>query len=156
MGVDAATFRRTLSHFASGVTIVTTRSGETDYGLTVSAFSSLSLDPPLILVCIEKTVKTHEAIRNAGRFVVNLLGESQQELSNRFASRIDDKFAGLDIRRGTSSIAILSGALGFLECRVSSALEGGDHTIFVGEIENAETFDGAPLVYFRGAYRTLA
>lgn len=156
MAIDAATFRKTLSHFASGVTIVTTRAGETDYGLTVSAFSSLSLTPPLVLICIEKSVKTHDAIRSAGRYVVNLLGATQQELSNRFASRIEDKFAGLELRRGQTGIAILPASLGFLECSVTSELEGGDHTIFVGEIESAETFDGPPLVYFRGAYRTLS
>jgi flavin reductase (DIM6/NTAB) family NADH-FMN oxidoreductase RutF len=156
MAIDAAAFRKTLSHFASGVTIVTTRANESDYGLTVSAFSSLSLVPPLVLICIEKTVKTHDAIRTAGNYVVNLLGEAQQELSNRFASRIEDKFAGLEIRRSGSGIAILPATIGSIECAVRSELDGGDHTIFVGEIENAETFDGAPLVYFRGSYRTLA
>jgi len=156
MAIDATEFRKTLGHLASGVTVVTTSLEGTDFGLTVTAFSSLSLNPPLVLICIEKSIKSHDAIRAAGKFAVNLLAESQVELSNRFASRSEDKFSGLEFTRGSLDLPILPGTLGYIECRVTAELPGGDHTIFVGQIEHAETRDGAPLLYFRGAYRTLA
>lgn len=155
MAIDSTQFRKTLSHFASGVTIVTTSSDGIDYGLTVSAFSSLSLEPPLVLICIEKSVKTHEAIHKAGKFAVNVLEESQVDLSNRFASRTEDKFFGLTLTRGSLDLPLLPNTIASIECRVTAELPGGDHTIFVGEIEASDTSEGAPLLYFRGSYRSL-
>lgn len=158
--IDDAQFKLAMSHFASGVTVVTTDHDGTPYGMTVASFASLSLDPPLVLVCIEKSVKTHDALAAAEKFGVSILAQSQSELSGRFASKkIDDKFAGVAVTRGEHlGVPLLDGAICALECRVHSALPGGDHTIFVGEVVGARvpSGDDAPLVYFRSGYRQLA
>ncbi|HJT18245.1 MAG TPA: flavin reductase family protein [Thermoanaerobaculia bacterium] len=145
-----------MSHFASGVTVVTTEVEGKPFGMTVASFASLSLHPPLVLICIEKTVKTHDAIASAGKFGVSILRSDQQEVSSRFASRAEDKFAGLTIRRGTLDLPLISGALTTLECRVTQQLPGGDHSIFVGEVIDAQTTEGAPLLHFRSKYRELS
>ncbi|HEX8254618.1 MAG TPA: flavin reductase family protein [Thermoanaerobaculia bacterium] len=156
MPLDEATFKLALSHFASGVTIVTTEHEGRPYGMTVASFASLSLHPPLVLVCIEKSVKTHEALSSADAFGVSILGASQQAVSGRFASKRDDKFDGVSVRRGELGSPLIDGAICALECRVHSKLEGGDHTIFVGEVVDAQTTGEAPLVYFRSAYREIS
>ena len=155
MPIDDAGFKLAMSHFASGVTVVTTEHEGKAYGMTVAAFSSLSLHPPLVLICIEKTVKSHDAIAGAGKFGVSILSSKQADVSNRFASRADDKFAGTEIVKGELGMPLIGGAITRLECRVSSQLEGGDHTIFVGEVMHAETEEGEPLVYFRSGYREI-
>ena len=159
--VDDAQFKLAMSHFASGVTIVTTEHEGTPYGMTVASFASLSLDPPLVLVCIENKVKTHEALAGAQQFGVSILAQTQSDLSNRFASKkIDDKFAGVAVARGEAlGMPLLEGAVCAIECRVHSQLPGGDHTIFVGEVLSvrvAQHNDEEPLVYFRSGYRRLA
>jgi len=155
MPIDDAMFKLAMSHFASGVTVVTTEHEGKPYGMTVAAFSSLSLHPPLVLICIEKTVKTHDAIAGAGKFGVSILNSKQADVSNRFASRAEDKFAGTEIVKGELDLPLIAGAITRLSCRVSSQLEGGDHTIFVGEIVDATTEEGEPLVYYRGGYREI-
>ena len=155
MAIDEQGFKQAMSHFSSGVTVVTTEHEDTLFGMTVAAFCSLSLRPPLVLVCSDKRVKTHHAIAASRRFGVSILAASQAEVSNRFASKVDDKFAGIPYRRGELGLPLLDGAIARLECRVTDQLEGGDHSIFVGEVANAETADGAPLVYFRGGYRDI-
>ena len=155
MAVDDAEFKRALSHFASGVTIVTTEHEGKAYGMTVASFASLSLHPPLILICIEKAVKTHDAIAAAGKFGVSILTKSQAEISNRFASKSEDKFSGLDFVAGTSGVPLIAGALTTLECAVAQQLPGGDHSIFVGEVVATSAGEGEPLVYYRSAYRDI-
>jgi len=155
MPIDDAQFKLAMSHFASGVTVVTTEHEGKPFGMTVAAFSSLSLHPPLVLVCIEKTVKTHDAIAGAGKFGVSILNSKQADISNRFASRSEDKFAGTEIVRGELDVPLVGGAITQLSCRVSDRLEGGDHTIFVGEVVDAKTEEGEPLVYFRSGYREI-
>jgi flavin reductase (DIM6/NTAB) family NADH-FMN oxidoreductase RutF len=155
MAVDDAQFKLALSHFASGVTIVTTAHEGTDYGLTVASFASLSLNPPLVLVCISKSSSSHDPIVKSRTFGVSILGSEQGDISARFAARGGDKFAGLDIRRGSLGIPLIGNALTTLECRVHEQLGGGDHTIFVGEVVDAQTREGAPLLYFRSAYREM-
>jgi flavin reductase (DIM6/NTAB) family NADH-FMN oxidoreductase RutF len=155
MPIDDAQFKLALSHFASGVTVVTTEHEGKPFGMTVAAFSSLSLHPPLVLVCIEKTVKTHDAIAGAGKFGVSILSSSQGDVSNRFASRAEDKFAGTEVVRGELDVPLIGGAITRLECRVSEQLAGGDHTIFVGEVIAMQTEEGEPLVYFRSGYREI-
>src|SRR3954466_4879740 len=108
MAVDDAQFKLAMSHFASGVTIVTTQHEGKPFGMTVASFASLSLHPPLVLVCIEKSVKTHDAIAGSGKFSVNILEQAQSEVSNRFASRIDDKFAGVETRPGHLDLPLLA------------------------------------------------
>lgn len=155
MAVDDATFKSAMSQFASGVTVVTTEHEGRQYGMTVASFASLSLHPPLVLVCIEKSVKSHEAIAASGKFGVSILGRDQAEISGRFASKIDDKFAGVNVFQGELGVPLIDGAICALSCRVDAQLPGGDHTIFVGEVLDAKIAEGVPLVYYRSAYRDL-
>ena len=155
MPIDDAQFKHALSHFASGVTIVTTEHEGTDYGLTVASFASLSLSPPLVLVCISKSSSSHEPIVESGKFGVSILGSDQEAVSGRFAARGGDKFAGLDVRRGTLGVPLIGNALATLECRVTNQVVGGDHSIFIGEVVDTQTREGAPLLYFRAAYREM-
>jgi len=153
MSVDDAQFKLAMSHFASGVTVVTTEHDGKLYGMTVASFASLSLHPPLVLICIERTVKTHDAIAASGKFGVSILKKEQAEISGRFASRSDDKFSGVDVVN--ASVPLIAGALTTLECTLADQLPGGDHTIFIGEVVAITTADGAPLVYYRSGYRDI-
>jgi len=156
MPVTPDDFRAALSRFPSGITVVTScTTGGDLHGITVSAFSSVSLNPPLILVCIEKTTGSHAAIKESGFFVANILAAGQDEISERFALPFSDKFDGVNYREGIGGAPVLALALVSLECRLANAFDGGDHTIFVGEVENVSVKDGQPLVYFHGNYRDL-
>lgn len=157
MSVSPDDFRSALSRFASGVTVVTTRDGEGSlHGLTVSAFSSVSLDPPLVLICIEKATFSHNAFLESGKFAVNILAAEQQWLSDHFASPIDDKFEGVKIEMSEHDLPHIEGAICSLDCTLKQSYDGGDHTIFVGEVENAKDGEGDPLLYFRSQYREIA
>ena len=156
MPIDDARFRLAMSHFASGVTVVTTELDGKPFGMTVASFASLSLHPPLVLVCIESNVRTHDAIAAAGAFGVSILGQHQIDVSNRFASRNDDKFVGAELRRGELGVPLIEGAICTIECRLREKLAGGDHSIFIGEVVDVQTAEGAPLVYYRSGYRELA
>ena len=156
MAISKEEFRAALSRFASGVTIVTTKDANDKFhGITVSAFASVSLEPPMILVCIDKKSGSHNAFRDSELFVVNVLAEGQEDLSNRFAAPLPDKFEGVEYRPGIGEIPVLEDAFVTLECRLVYAYEGGDHTIFVGLIENSSVKDETPLVYWHGNYREL-
>ena len=155
-GINKDEFRAALSRFPSGVTIVTTRDADGRFhGITVSAFASVSLEPPMILVCIDKNTGSHDAFREGEFFVVNILAEGHETLSNRFASHISDKFEGVDYRIGIGEIPVLEDAFVTLECRLANAHEGGDHTIFVGLVEKSGIKDANPLIYWHGSYRNL-
>jgi flavin reductase (DIM6/NTAB) family NADH-FMN oxidoreductase RutF len=154
--IDATLFRRTMGHFASGVTVVTTRQRDGQLcGLTVSSFTSLSLNPPLILVCIDLRGTTHSALRAADRFAVNILSETQADVSQRFAMHDVEKFPAGSYRLSDHGIPLLEGVLAQIECRITQQLPGGDHTIFVGEVEHSTLFDGRPLLYYRSGYHRL-
>jgi flavin reductase (DIM6/NTAB) family NADH-FMN oxidoreductase RutF len=155
MPIDDARFRQAMGHFASGVTVVTTAAGNELFGMTVSSFSSLSLTPPLILICIDKTVPSHDVIKDAGRFVVNILEERQEHLSRRFATTGADKFKGVAWHSGKLGLPVLDNTLAAIECSLHDALDGGDHSIFVGEVVNAEVREGSPLLYYRRGYHEL-
>lgn len=149
-------FKAALGRFASGVTVVTTKDKAGHlHGLTVSAFASVSLEPPLILVCILKRTGSYHAFEESDVFVVNILSEAQQAVSNHFASHLDDKFSGIDYREGIDGIPVLADCLVNLECRLKNSFAGGDHTIFVGEIEKVTLRDDKPLLYFHGKYNEL-
>lgn len=155
MTVDSRAFRRALGCFATGVTVVTSLDPDSNapVGVTVSAFSSLSLDPPLVLFCLGNQTSSLDAFRRAGSFVVNVLGEGQRELSNRFAGRAEDKWAGVALVPGLLGLPVLEGCLANLECSVVDTAQGGDHLIFIGRVENIHHQEGGrPLLYFRGAY----
>jgi flavin reductase (DIM6/NTAB) family NADH-FMN oxidoreductase RutF len=158
MPVTADQFRSALAHWASGVAIVTAAAGDRVHGMTVSAFSSVSLEPPLVLVCADKTSDTLGVIEEGRVFAVNVLASTQSALSNRFASKKDEhlRFEGLAWRPGTTGAPILPGVLAALDCRVVAAHEAGDHVIYVGKVETVELAAGEPLLYYGGAYRVLA
>ncbi len=155
MPIDEAAFKQALSHFASGVTVVTTEHSGRAFGMTVASFTSVSLHPPLVLICIEKNVKTHDAIVESGKFGVSILGAEQAEISARFASRGEDKFSGIELEQVTLGGPLIRGALTTLQCSLRDRLPGGDHSIFVGEVIEAHTRDGTPLLYFRSRYRQI-
>jgi len=155
MPIDEGLFKLALSHFASGVTVVTTAHDGRQYGMTVASFASLSLHPPLVLVCIERSVKTHDAIAAAGKYGVSILSSTQTDISSKFASRSDDKFDGVELIEGDLDVPLIAGALTAIECRVYDRLPGGDHTIFIGEVMKIHTQDGDPLLYFRSGYREM-
>lgn len=155
--VSATEYRAALSRFASGVTVVTSRDSlERDYGMTVSAFSSLSLSPPLVLVCIDQRASWHAAIGDSSHFVVHVLEAAQEEYSRRFASEREGRFVGLPFTRSDSGVIVLPDTLTTLECRITARHEGGDHTIVVGAVEQVQLAEGDPLLYHRGAYATLS
>lgn len=156
MPVTPDDFRAALSRFPSGITVVTSIDASgLSHGITVSAFCAVSLDPPMVLVCVEKTAGSHDALNDSGRFAVNFLAAGQDELSERFALAIPGKFDGLRVLRGSGDVPVLEDSLVVLECRLQNAFDGGDHTIFVGKVENVRIKDGDPLVYFHGNYRDL-
>ena len=156
MPITQDEFRSALSRFASGVTVVTTKDIDGRlHGITVSAFCSVSLDPPLVLVCIERSAGSHHVFNESGVYVVNVLGSTQRNLSERFASQIENRFDGVEMSLNIDGIPVLSNCLANLECRVKYAADGGDHSIFIGEVENAIVNEGDPLLYFRSEYRTV-
>lgn len=155
--LDAEAFRDALGRFASGITIVTTRDADgRDRGMTVSAFSSLSLDPPLVLACIGHDATIAGSVSAAEFFGVSVLAEDQEPLSRRFADPDADRFEGVPFSRGRSGVALLDGALAHLECRVVARHEAGDHTIVVGEVSATSGREGRPLVHHRGQYGRFA
>lgn len=157
MAITNDEFRAALRHWASGVTVVTTKDRQgAAHGITVSAFSSVSLNPPLVLVCIDKETGSHYAFLESGVFVVNILREDQQEISEQFASKIEDKFDCINCEIGIGGVPLLADALVNLECRLVQSCEGGDHTIFIGEIQKTTVRTGKPLVYHDGDYQKVA
>jgi len=156
MAVDKETFRNCMARFAAGVTVVTTIDAEgRPCGLTATAFSSVSAEPPLALVCVDKRSETHASFAHARAFGVNFLADAQIDVSGHFAKSGVDKFADTAWHKGELGMPLLEGTIGFVECRLVYAYEGGDHTIFVGEIERGEAREGKPLVYFHHAYREI-
>jgi len=155
--VDADTFRSVLGRFASGVTVVTARDGDgRDHGMTVSAFCSASLVPPLILVCVDHAASSHDVLLQVPHFAVNILAVHQEPLSRRF-SGLDERsrFDGIGYARGLTGAALLDDALAHIECRRNSHYNAGDHTILIGEVEAAVAHSDRPLLYYRGGYTQL-
>src|SRR5579875_3747482 len=157
MSVDTSLFRQVLGRFASGVTVVTMAHEGVASGLTVSAFCSLSLNPSYILVCIDKRSSTLELIRQSGSFVVNILSNEQSDLSNHFASKLTDKLSGIPHRIGSLGAPILDGTLAYLECSLVKEIDGGDHYIYIGEVQHTDLAeDKTPLLYYHGKYGQFA
>jgi 4-nitrophenol 2-monooxygenase / 4-nitrocatechol 4-monooxygenase, reductase component len=150
--VDQTAFRDVIGRFASGVTVVTTRASDRDFGTTASAVSSLSMEPPMLLVCLNRTSETREAVDQAGAFAVNILSERQADLAYAFAKKSPDKFRGMEIIRGDEGVPLIPGALAHIACRVAETATGGTHTVFMGEVVHAAAADGAPLTYYRGRF----
>jgi flavin reductase (DIM6/NTAB) family NADH-FMN oxidoreductase RutF len=157
MTIDPDAFRSVLGRFASGITVVTARDAAgRDVGMTVSAFCSVSLRPPLIQVCIDQAASMYGALLEAEAFGVNVLAAEQEALSRRFAA-VDSshRFEGIGYLRGENGVVLLDEALAHLECRKVAQHEAGDHTIFIGEVERAAARDGHPMLYYRGGYAQL-
>ncbi|SRR5579885_3711551 len=156
MAITKEQFRKTLGHFATGVTIVTMKhpSGG-PWGFTVNAFTSVSLEPPLILVCVDQGTESAKAMESADYFAVNFLTHAQQEHSKRFASRLPDRFHGVTYTDSLYGCPLLSDSLGFIECKKVASHIHGDHSIVIGEVLEAKVGEGEPLLFFRGAYGRL-
>lgn len=159
--VDARLFRQVMGHFATGVTVITTRHGAANHGMTANAVCSVSLDPLLLLVCVDKKAHTHRFLESSRIFAVNILSEEQEHLSRWFANdeRVNaaDPFGGVPYRVGTTGAPLIEGCVAHLECRVAAQYDAGDHTIFLGQVEHA-AIDGErrPLLFFKGRYTRLA
>jgi flavin reductase (DIM6/NTAB) family NADH-FMN oxidoreductase RutF len=149
-GIDQERYRSVIGRFASGVGVITTRHEGIDYGLTASAVTSVSLDPPMLLICLNKASNTQRAIAASQVFALNILHEQQSEIARRFASARPDKFVGLGVSYGESGVPLLDGMLATIECRVAEVISGGTHSIFLAKVEMAHATEGMPLTYFRG------
>lgn len=138
------------------MTVVTTVAADgTDHGMTVNAFCSLSLESPLVLICIEKTASAYQALVTAPAFVVNILSVDQEQIARRFSIVDIDRFESVGYSRAQNGIAVLDEVLGIIECSRTALHEGGDHTIIIGEVDTARAENGKPLLYYRGGYSLL-
>ncbi len=156
-GVSADAFRRACGRFATGVAVATVLDPQgAPHGLTVSSFTSVSLDPPLVLICLGHDVSVIDTFRAAPFFGINVLAEDQQELSERFARKGFDRFDGLPWQPGATGVPLIPGALAAMECAVERRIPSGDHDIFVGRMVAAQTGEGKPLLYFSSRYCGLA
>ena len=155
--IDPDTFRSVLGRFASGITVVTACDGAgKDLGMTVSAFCSVSLVPPLVLICVDHVASMHDVLLETSHFAVNILAAHQEPLSRRFSGPDEHKrFDGVGYSRGTTGPALLDDALAHIECRRVAHNEAGDHTVIVGEVEVATAHSDRPLLYYRGGYAQL-
>jgi flavin reductase len=158
VAVDAEQFKHALRRWPSGVTVVTSRAGEKIHGMTVSAFSSVSLDPPLVLVCADKASNTHPVIAEGRVFAAHILAQGQEPLSHRFSSKAAEwrRFEGIEWKSGVTGAPILPDALAVLDCRVVAAYDVGDHVIYIGEVETVQLADAEPLLWYGGSYRSLS
>jgi flavin reductase (DIM6/NTAB) family NADH-FMN oxidoreductase RutF len=157
--LESAAFRTVVGHFASGVTVMTTRAAGRMHGMTVSAFASVSLQPLLVLVSVERSTVMHRLLDESRSFAVNILDERSEATARFFADNArlqGEEFRAGSYRTGTTGAPILTEAIACLEARVHSTLTAGDHTIVVGEVVGLQILnDGEPLIYFRGGYRRL-
>jgi flavin reductase (DIM6/NTAB) family NADH-FMN oxidoreductase RutF len=156
--MDSLTFRTLLGRFATGVTVVTTNVDGVLHGMTANALSSVSLAPPLLLVCVDRDTHCHPQLRAAGYFGVSVLASDQQALSNLFARKQEPErgsLRGAAHRLAEHGVPLLDGALATMVCRLVATHPGGDHDIFVGEVLAGQLDDRDPLLFFAGAYRRL-
>lgn len=157
-GQDSKAFRKALGQFATGVAVITATTADGRViGMTMSSFNSVSADPPLILFSIDRKAFSLQAMSEASGFAVNILGRGQEDLSNKFARALGDKWTAVEHTLGHSAAPLLAGAIAHFECEPYAQYDGGDHVIFVGRVIRF-SFDSVaePLVFFRGAYRGLA
>jgi flavin reductase (DIM6/NTAB) family NADH-FMN oxidoreductase RutF len=154
--LDPDLFRSVLGRFPSGVTVVTARdaAGE-DHGMTVSAFCSVSLVPPLVSICVERSSVLHDVLAKATHFAASVLAGDQEPLSRRFAEPDEGRFDGIAVTRGLSGCVVIGGAIASVECAIRDRHPAGDHTIIVGEVVAATARDARPLLYYRGGYAQL-
>lgn len=157
MSINKSTFRKVLGRFATGITVVTgLTEGNVAVGLTVNAFTSLSLEPPLVLFCLDNSTASIGSFTMGKGFALNMLNEDQQDLSVNFSSKIEDRFANVDFELWKTGVPILKGCLANLECIIDAVHQGGDHLIIVGRVNRFwQSETGKPLLYFNGNYGRL-
>lgn len=159
IGVAAAQFRALLGRFATGVTVVTAGGGGDDagdpVGMTASSIASVSLDPPLVLVAVDRRNDLHVALKSGRHFAINVLSSDQEALARRFAEPEANRFAGVGYRESRYGVPLLDGALAHIECAKHAAVEAGDHTIFIGLVTGGTVSERRPLLYYRGGYASL-
>jgi flavin reductase (DIM6/NTAB) family NADH-FMN oxidoreductase RutF len=156
MAIDPDAFRSALGRFASGVTILTARDAAgNDHGMTVSAFCSASLTPPLVLACVDKAAEMHDILSKASHFGISILAEGQEALSRRFAELPAGRFDAIGFSRGDTGVVLLDDAVAHLECKRLNRHDAGDHGVFLGEVERVATRGEHPLLYYRGGYTQL-
>jgi flavin reductase (DIM6/NTAB) family NADH-FMN oxidoreductase RutF len=152
---DSQQQRRIMGRFATGITVATTRVGNELFGMTANAVTSLSLDPPLVLLCVDKRAQFLTALKESNTFALSILGEEHEHHSRRFAQKGPKEFTDWGSVTSVTGAPILSGALAWVDCKVVNVLPGGDHEIFIGEILAGDCRDGRPLLYFGGNYAQL-
>ncbi len=158
MPITADEYKQLMRHWATGVTVITTLGPDGPHGMTANSFTGVSLEPPLILVCVDHRTRTHEQLQVGGAFGVHILRAGQEELSQRCAGRYGEaghQLADVPHQVSARGIALLDDCMAALECQVKAAYDGGDHTIFLGEVLSARTTSGEPLLYFDRAYQRL-
>ncbi|MEW5914882.1 MAG: flavin reductase family protein [Gemmatimonadota bacterium] len=157
MSLDRDAFRSVLGRFASGITVVTTCAPDgRDHGMTVSAFCSVSLTPPLVLICVAKNADMHQVLQSVTHFTVNILAAHQEALSRRFADLdAEERFEGVGFRRGKFGAPVLHDILAYVECQITARYDAGDHGVVVGEVHHAAAREDSPLLYYRGGYARL-
>ena len=160
MALDSRAYRDIWGSFATGVTVITTDVGGWCHGMTANGVASVSLDPLLMLVCVDKSTRCHGQLHAAGKFGVSFLGEDQEAISSIFAKRGDPEeraLRGVSFSAGPQGTPILDGSIAYLECRLKEVLPGGDHELFIGEALGGEILrpEAAPLLFFRGRYRKI-
>jgi flavin reductase (DIM6/NTAB) family NADH-FMN oxidoreductase RutF len=158
MTMETQTFRRVLGCFASGIAIITARDGDSDVGMTVSAFCSVSLSPPLVLVCISRDASMHDLMLSHPKLGISIMASEHEGCCRKFADKNEkDRFDGVPFTRGESSVMLLDDAMAHLECHVVRHHEAGDHTIFIAEAERGSLTEGRrPLLHYRGSFAELA
>jgi len=160
MSVTSSDFRRAMGSFATGVTVITVDQQGEVHGMTANAFTAVSLDPVLVLVCVDQRARTHAHLHARKRFGVNVLRNDQKAISEYYARSTETpqhaEEAGARFERTAHGTPVLQGALAYLECRLHTAQPAGDHTIFIAEVEEVMVRDGEPLLYFRSQYRDIA
>lgn len=152
VAVDPLAMRRTMGRFATGVAVVTTSHDGTPHGMTVNSLTSVSLDPPLLLVCLTIGARSTEAITSSGRFAVNILSARQEQLALRFARRGEDHFAGLEVTYGGHAVPVIPDAFAHLECEVEQHFVAGDHVVVFGHVLTVCERDGEPLGFLGGKF----
>jgi flavin reductase (DIM6/NTAB) family NADH-FMN oxidoreductase RutF len=157
MPIERNELRRVMGHFATGVTVITTISKQgAPFGLTANAFMSVSLEPPLLLISVDRKAESFPHFEESKVFTVNILRDDQESISRRFAVSGGNKFEGVAYHVGGNGVPILEGTLAHVECRLYAAHDGGDHILYLGEIQEAETREGKPLLFYRGGYRAIS
>jgi len=156
-GVPSEEFKRACGRFPTGVTIASVLDPQgTPHGLTVSSFTSVSLEPPLVLICLGHEVTSIDLFRASAYFGISVLKEDQCELSQHFARKGHDRFNGLPWQRGATGVPLLKGVLATMECQVEQRVTAGDHDVFIAKMVHAQVSEGEPLIHFASRYRKLA